>query len=282
MIRHRPPTHAGICLLLAGLLTRAGLAADEGPFRPALVVLPLHNLSGYGGSLLGRRAADQLALEFGSSGAWRVLDRAQSDRACQQRELVPPYAVGYMQDVAHALGADLICSGAVQTMDVDARGGVVRLTMHVEIVDQISGQMVVVSRPAVVVRRNVADPEPTDLLVSRALAQAAVEAAKLAAAGPRAQGEVTGPEANGELRLVFPADSGITTGQRCLLYRPTTDGDGNVPGRLLAALMVTRAEGTSVRAKVLARSGDIHTGDLAVPVGPPSAGDTRPPGSGRR
>lgn len=279
MIRHRPP-HAAIRLLFAGFLVTAGLAADDSPFRPALAVLPLQNLSGYGGLLLGRRAADQLALDFGGSGAWRVLERAQSDRACEQRELTPPYAVGHMQEVAHALGADLVCSGAVQSLEVDARAGVVRLTMHVEVIDQISGQMVVASRLAVNARRSADDPEPTDVLVGRALAQAAAEAAKLAAAGPRAQGEVSSPGVNGEVQLSFPSDHGLRTGQRCLLYRPATDANGKVPGKLLAALMVTRVDGNVLRAKVLARSGDIHTGDMAVPVGPPSAGASRPPGGG--
>lgn len=280
---HLQPTWPSLPLLSAALVLAAcALPADDGGgFRPALAVLPMHNLSGYGGALLGRRAADQVALDFGSSGAWRVLDRAQSDRACQQREMTPPYAVGYMQELAHALGADLVCSGAVQSVEVDGRAGVVRLTMYVEVVDQVSGQMVVASRPAVVVRRSAGAPEPTDALVSRALAQAAAEAAELAAAGPRVQGEVTSPGSDGVVELAFVTQAGVKPGQRLLLYRPFAEGDVKVPGRLLAALMVIRADGSTVRAEVLGRSGDIHTGDLAVAVGPASASANRP-GDGRR
>lgn len=253
---------AVVVALLAG--GQPGAAAVK--FRPAVAVLTVQNLSNHGGGLLGRRAADQLALDLGNTGAWRVLDRAQTDRACRQRELSPPYAVGYMQAVGHALGADLVAGGTVQTVTVDARAGVARLALYVEIVDQVSGQLVVGAQQKAEARRDSAKPEPTDVLVGRALAEACAKAAKLSAAGPGAQGEVTDPGDGKAVVLKLADQAVLKPGQRLLLYRAITEGEERLPGKLIAAVMVAKSDATTTEARVLARSGDIHTGDIAVTI----------------
>jgi hypothetical protein len=263
-----------LAFLLTGLLSAGLASAQAGPFRPAVAVLRLRNLSAYGGDLLGRRAADQLALDLGSTGVWRVQDRTQTDRACLQRDLRPPYAVGYMQEIGHALAADLVSSGALQAVEVDPRAGVVRVTIYVEAVDQVSGQLVVGTQQSAETRRDTDHPLPTDVLVGRAVAVACAKAAKVTALGPALQGEVTDPRDSKSVLLKLPEQAALRPGQRLLLYRAVTEGEAHVPGRLIAALMVTEAKAGSAEARVLAHSGDIHTGDIAVTV---SDAPQRPP-----
>ncbi|MEI6501501.1 MAG: hypothetical protein WCP21_10825, partial [Armatimonadota bacterium] len=124
---------------LAALLLM-GAAPSYAAFRPGAVVLGFGNTSAYSGHLLGRRAADQLALDLGGSGVWRVLDRAQTDRACEQRDLRSPYATAYLQELGHALGGDVLFTGTVQKLEVDPKEGKIAVTVYVEALDQVSGQ----------------------------------------------------------------------------------------------------------------------------------------------
>lgn len=277
MVSPRPSSRQFILGAMLAALVGAGMApASAAAFRPAVAVLLLQNLSPYGGRLLGRRAADQLALDLGATGLWRVLDRAQTDRACQQRELRPPYAGGYMQEVGFALGADLIFSGTLQSVEISAAAGRVRVALYAEAIDQVSGQVVLGTRQTAEVTRDAKRPEPTDVLVSQALASACAAVAKLSAAGPQVQAQIDDPRDGKSVTLKLPAETTLATGQRLLLYRAVPEGAGHVPGKLLAALMVSRASAGSCEAQVLAHSGDIHSGDLAFTVGQASPREAAP------
>jgi hypothetical protein len=220
----------------------------------------------YSGYLLSRRAADQLALDLGGTACWRVVDRAQTARAMQQRQLRPPYAVWLMQELAHALGADVVFTGAIQKVEVDAKAGKIRLTLLVEGVDQVSGQSVVATVQTGEARRDEKAPQPTDVLVGQALAAASQLAAKVAAVNTGFMTTVSDPGDAKTVQLKRPADFEVKTGYRFLLYRAVPEGEGRVPGRLLAALMVTDVGAETCKATVLAKAGDIHTDDIAVSV----------------
>ena len=237
--------------------------------RPAVVVLPLQNLSNYGGKLLGRRAADQLALDLGTTGYWRVLDRAQADRACQQRDLTPPFAVGYLQEIGFALNADLVFSGAVQSVAIAPRTGEVTVRVYVEAVDQVSGQAALGTIQTATQTRDAAKPLPTDVLVGQALALACGAAAAFSAQGPGAQGELSDPADSKLVVVKFAPEVTLAAGQRLLLYRSSLDGDQRVAGKLIASLMVVEGKAGACRARVLGKAGDIHTDDLALTIGAP-------------
>lgn len=239
-------------------------------FRPGALVLNFNNTSVYSGHLLGRRAADQLALDLGATGAWRVIDRAQADRAAEQRGLLPPYAVAYLQEIGHALGGDVIFSGAIQKLDVDAKLGKLTVTVYVEATDQVSGQSVLGTLKTGEARANPAVPEPTDVLIGRALADATAKVAAAAALGTGAAATLADPGDAKTVTLKLAGQATVTTGMRFLLYRAVTEDGQPTPGKLIATLMVTKTGGDSATASVLARSGDIHTGDLAVSICSPA------------
>jgi hypothetical protein len=251
---------------LAALLSAASVAGAAS-FRPGAAVLDFQNVSVYTGHLMSRRAADQMALDLGATGNWRIVDRAQTARAVQQREMRPPYAVGMMQELGHALEADIIFSGAVQKLEVDAKAGKIRLTLLLEGVDQVSGQSVVATVQTGEGRRDDKAPQPTDVLVGQALADASQRAAKAASVNTGFMTTVTDPGDSKTVTLKRPADLEVKSGQRFLLYRAVPEDEGRVPGKLLAALMIVECKADSCRAQVLARAGDIHTDDIAVSVG---------------
>lgn len=237
--------------------------------RPAVAVLGFQNRSGYGGKLLGRRAADQLALDLGLTGYWRVLDRAQCDRVCAERDLSPPYAVGSLQELGHALEADLVFTGIVQSVEISPRSGEVRTRLYVEAVDQVAGQPVLGVQQLAVEARTDKQPVATDVLVGRAMAQVCAAAAALSAQGPGVQGQVSDPGDGKVLTLTFADKVTLEAGQRLLLYRAVPEGDQRVAGKLIGSLMVVETKAGACRAKVLGQAGDIHTEDLAVTIGAP-------------
>lgn len=263
-IRRQAP-FVGLAALLCLLA-----APCHAAFRPGALVLPFNNSSVYSGHLLGRRAADQLALDLGATGAWRVVDRAQADRAAEQRDLRPPYAVAYLQDLGHALGGDVIFSGAIQKLEVDPKLAKITVTIYVEGTDQVSGQSVLGTLQTGEARANAAAPEPTDVLIGRALADATAKAAAAAAKGTGVTGTISEPGDAKTVTLKLAPGAQAATGMRFLLYRAGLEGDQPTPTKLIATLMVTKTSADSATANVLARSGDIHTGDIAVSICSPT------------
>lgn len=261
--------------LLMGLaaLLYLGAAPCEASFRPGVLVLPFQNTSTYTGHLLGRRAADQLALDLGASGVWRVIDRGETDRAAGQRRLQPPYAVAYLQELGNALGGDLIFTGTIQKLDVEPKLGRLTMTIYCEATDQVSGQSVLATVQTGESRRNDHEPVPTDVLIGHALAEACAKVAAIAARNTGVVAQVTDPDEAKAVTLKLPDGANIATGSRFLLYRAVLEGQEHVPGKLIGSLMVTAVRGTECTARVLARSGDIHSGDLAVSVCLPEKAD---------
>lgn len=256
-----------LVLGLAALLIPLVAASAAPAFRPSAAVLPFQNVSIYSGHMLARRAADQLALSLGGTGTWRVIDRTQTDRALQQRELAPPYAVAYLQEIAHALEADVVFTGAVQKLEVDAKLGLLKVTVLVEAVDRIAGQTLLASVQTGEVRRNETKPQPTDVLIGEALANALDKMAALAGRDTGLLTTVAAPQDGKSVSLKRSDNDTIHSGQRFLLYRATVDDGQKTPGKLIATVMVTDVSADSYKAQVLARSGDIHTDDFVVSIG---------------
>jgi len=240
--------------------------AQAASFRPGAAVLDFQNVCGYSGHLLARRAADQLALDLGATGCWRVIDRAQTRRASLQRDLHAPYAVGLMQEVAHALGADVVFTGALQKLEVNPKTGSVKMTLLVEAVDQVSGQSAIATVQTGEAARQESDPEPTDVMVGAALAAASALAAQAASVNTGLMLTVTEPGEGKTVRLKPAAGVEVRRGYRLLLYRALVEGDERGPGKLIATLMVTDTGGDGCKAQVLAKAGDIHTDDIAVSI----------------
>lgn len=255
-------------VLLTGLaaLLCLGVLPAQASFRPGAVVLTMGNTSTYSGHLLDRRAADQLALDLGATGVWRVIDRAQTDRATQQRDLRPPYATAYLQELAHALQGDVVFTGTVQKLEVVAKEGKLAVTVYVEALDQISGQIALATLQTGEARRNDRTPEPTDVLIGQALADATAKVAAVAARSTGIIATVIDPDDAKQITLKLPTGAVVKSGYRFLLYRAVPEGEERVPGKLIATLMVTTVNDGQSMATVLAKAGDIHTDDIAVSI----------------
>jgi hypothetical protein len=248
---------------LAVVLLGYALPGHAATYRPGAAVLVFNNLSTYSGYLLGRRAADQLALDLGATGQWRVVDRARTDEACQQRELRPPYAVAYMQAVGHALGTEVIFTGTVQKVEIDPVRGGVKVTILVEAFDQISGQSILATLASGEARANEEQAVPTDIVVNYALARACNEAAKAAEPVNTISGAVADPRDSLTATVKLPAGTTTPTGLRFLIYRAVNEGQETSAGKLIATAMVTRSTTGSCEVQILGRASELHTGDLA-------------------
>jgi len=246
------------------------LAGDGGEvIRPRVAVLECHDRSEYVGHMLGRRVAAALHRALQTTDRWQCLELSAVRRACEEMQVEPPFAVGYQQALAHRLGADVVVAGRIEGVAVNALEGTVTVRLILDFVDRIGGQSMMALEAVGSSRRSAGGPRPTDIIVSEALADACRAVAELADTVPAYTGQVVAVSAK-ELSIQSASDVPVTTGDRLLLYRVV--GGEQPSAKLIGVLMVKNVEGAQVKATVLARDGDIYTGDVAVCVGPAHPG----------
>jgi hypothetical protein len=261
----------GLMMMLWGMIvvascTTVALCDDVvvSPVLPRLAVLELHNRSDYRGHMMGRRAAEGLQAALGSIGRWELIERGQVRRECREMDLQPPFAVGYQQALGHKLRADMLLTGYVEQVRISSGDGTVAVHLALDIVDRICGQPVASLQAQGSARRTKTNPSPTDVIVSKALQAACLEAAEIASTMPLYSAVVTSISGGAiSLDTVQPAAAAV--GDRLLLYRMSGEPTGP---RLVGVLMVTEVERGRVQTAVMGTAGELYREDTAVCVGP--------------
>jgi len=261
------------CRLAAalGLIAALGsisLAAEDTAgqsIRPRLAAMQFHDYSAYRGHLLGRRAADALYVALEATGRWRLLEPSAVRQACADMHLTPPFAVGYQQALGYRLNADVIVTGRVEGVRISPAEGTVTINLVLDFVDRVCGQSIMPLQISGSSRRADGGPRPTDIIVSEALADACSRIVAIVQTVPACAAKVVDTSGT-QLTLEPLTEVPLTGGDRLLLYR--ANGDEQAGPKLVALLMVKRAEAGRITATVLDRIGDIYTGDVAVCVGP--------------
>ncbi len=254
----------GFIVAVGSMSLAAGDTAGE-RIRPRLAVMQFHDYSEYQGHLLGRRTADALYVALQSTGRWRLIEPAAVRQACEDMDLRPPFAVGYQQALGHRVNADVIVTGRVEGVRISPAEGTVTVNLILDFIDRICGQSIMALQVSGSSRRGDGGPRPTDIIVSEALADACGRIVAITETVPACAAEVVAATGN-QLTLQPRTDVPLTAGDRLLLYRAR--GDEQSGAKLVAVLMVRRADAARVTATVLDRISDIYTGDLAVCVGP--------------
>jgi len=236
--------------------------ADDGAWQVPVAVFDFNNLCTYRGHMLGRRAADALHVALADAQRWRLVPRRDIRLQCRKLSLKPPFAVGYLQQVAHLVGAHLAISGTVTDCRLDAEGWAV-VALSTEMIDIVSGEAA--ASFAVTGRARHRAGQPADITVDHALAQAGAQAAEKLLDFAALYISVQGRSGRDVVFLKSDANGRLVPGLRLLVYR--TGADGHPVGEPVALIRVENVGPRHAECRVVAATDIITVKDVAVAVG---------------
>ena len=211
--------------------------------------------------LLGRKAADGLAVELQRSGEYDVVPRQRVEEAvAQQAGLQPPFNDTAQIQLATAVNANSVFSGRVERVDVDP-GRSARVTIEARQLDILTGDYIngtVVSEPAEQKLGEVA----SEILVDEAINKAVFRAV-------RSMRQITLPAgvvlntARDSVELSIGAQRGVVPGQRYTVLRDIqVPGSATVERRKIGEVTILRVGSDQSTARITAGGQlGVDTGD---------------------
>ena len=211
--------------------------------------------------LIGRKAADGLAVELQRSGSFDVVPRQRVDQAVEQQPgLQPPFNNTSQIQLATAVNASSVFSGTVTNVTVTP-GRMARVTIQVNQLDIVTGDFIngtVITESSEQKLATV----PNEVLVDEALNKAAFAAV-------RSMRQVTLPTgtvlnvAVDEVVLSIGVNEGASIGDRYTVLRDKLDRARNVVERSkIGEVTITRVNPTQSSARVTAGGYEgVKTGD---------------------
>lgn len=254
--------------LFAALQTPAAQAQGA----PAQSVIVLDFATGNGlDPLLGRKAADGLAVELQRSGSFDVVPRSRVEEAVdQQAGLQPPFNNTAQIKLAETVNASSVFSGTITAVDLNP-GKSARVTLQVSQLDVITGDFIngtVVSEPTEQKLGTVA----SEILIDEAINKAVFAAVRAMRQTTLPQGTVLNVGTD-ESVLSIGADGGAATGQRYTILRDKYDAARNVTERRkIGEVTITRVNANQSNARLSAGGTEgIKTGDRVRQIFVPSS-----------
>ncbi|HEY3397116.1 MAG TPA: hypothetical protein VGM19_05585 [Armatimonadota bacterium] len=235
-----------LCLLVA--------AASAEPLR--LLTIPCGNLSDYHGRMLDRRAAAALATT--APEAWAPVEQAQVQRALDDLALPWPLGTSEAQQLSAHLQTAMVLTGVVKQVQV--RPGTAQVTMTVEMMEPLSGELV--ARATGTGTYQSREPIPVDVRVEQALQLAAQRVWAGLAVTPREVGTVVAPVAGDRQPLTLSGGKAPEFRTLVLLLPPA-----DAPGPPLAAATVEKPAASGIMLLVLGRRAELTPGARAWAIG---------------
>ncbi len=122
------------------LASAVGVSGADGA-RPKTAVLELRAAVGGVPADFGLVGARLLAAALGATGQYDVIDSEKTEAAVREHGLRPPFAVGHLQLLAEALGAEVLVHGSVRGVTYDAEAGSASVILSIELVEGKSGRL---------------------------------------------------------------------------------------------------------------------------------------------
>ncbi len=244
--------------LFATLSTPAAQAQGA----PAQSVIVLDFATGPGlDPLLGRKAADGLAVELQRSGSFDVVPRSRVEEAVdQQAGLQPPYNNTAQIKLAETVNASSVFSGKITAVDLNP-GRSARVTIEVSQLDVITGDFIngtVVSEPTEQKLGTVA----SEILVDEAINKSVFAAVRSMRQTTLPVGTILNVGTD-EFVISIGADGGASVGQKYTLLRDKYDAARNVTERRkIGEVTITRVNASQSNARLSAGGTEgVKTGD---------------------
>lgn len=229
---------------------------------PAQSVVVLDFATGPGlDPLLGRKAADGLAVELQRSGSYDVVPRQRIEQAVQdQAGLQPPYNNTAQIKLADAVNASSVFSGTISSVNINP-GKSARVTLEVSQLDVITGDPIngtFVSEPT----EQKLGTVDNEILIDEAINKAVFAAVRAMRQTTLPSGTVLNVGTD-EFVINIGADGGASTGQRYTLLRDKYDPARNVTERRkIGEVTVTRVNASQSNARLSAGGTEgVRTGD---------------------
>ena len=237
--------------LFAALQTPAAQAQGA----PAQSVIVLDFATGPGlDPLLGRKAADGLAVELQRSGSYDVVPRQRIEQAVdQQAGLQPPYNNTAQIKLAETVNASSVFSGTITAVDLTP-GKAARVTLEVKQLDVITGDYI----------NGTVNSEPTEqklgtidneILIDEAINKSVFAAVRSMRQTALPQGTVLNVGAD-EFVISIGANGGAAVGQRYTILRDIYEPARNVTERRkIGEATITRVNASQSNARLSAGGG---------------------------
>ena len=238
----------------------APVAVAQGAPAQSVIVLDFATANGID-PLIGRKAADGLAVELQRSGSFDVVPRQRVEEAVdQQAGLQPPYNNIAQIKLAEAVNASSVFSGVITAVNVTP-GRMARVSLQVSQLDVITGDNIngtVVSESTEQKLGEVA----SEILVDEAINKAVFAAARSMRQTTLPTGTVLNV-ATDEVVLSIGADAGVSSGERFTVLRDKYDRVRNVTERSkIGEVTITQVNATQSSARVSAGGQEgVRTGD---------------------
>ena len=258
------PTAFALVATLATPVAQAQTVDTSPPVIAApaqsVVVLDFATNSGID-PLIGRKAADGLAVELQRSGSYDVVPRQRVEQTvAQQPGLQPPFNNTSQIQLATAVNASSVFSGTVTNVDVVA-GRMARVTIQVNQLDIVTGDFIngtVITESSEQKLTTV----PNEVLVDEAINKAAFAAV-------RSMRQITLPTgtvlnvAVDEVVLSIGVNEGASIGDRYTVLRDKPDFARNIVERSkIGEVTITRVNPTQSSARITAGGFEgVRTGD---------------------
>ena len=228
----------------------APVAQAQGAPAQSVIVLDFATDSGID-PLVGRKAADGLAVELQRSGSYTVVPRQTvEETVAQQAGLQPPYNDIAQIKLAEAVNASSVFSGRVSSVQV-TNGRMARVTLEAKQLDVVTGDYIngtVVSESTEQKLGEVAN----EILVDEAINKAVFAAVRSMRQTTLPTGTVLNV-ATDEVVLSIGANAGVSVGERFSVLRDKYDRARNVTERRkIGEVTVTRVNATQSSARVSA------------------------------
>ncbi len=250
-----------VMLVAAGGATGAQAQTADAPEVYA-AVYDFAEPSGYGGRMIGLRAAEALHSALAEAGPWRLIKRPDLLRQCASEDVRAPFGVGYLQMFGRRLNAPLAVCGLVQNLVVNATRGSAQVTLVGELIETSDGNSLASVRAVGSALRDGDATVALDELIARALVEATGDLAlALSAFDAWTTTVVTGLSPTSAM-LNTPADTDVQPGTKLLVFRPAGGG-----WSIVAAAQALRGDKNTIRVKILTEAAEaLKPGDVAVAV----------------
>jgi len=251
--------YRALFLLFAVLMSCLSPASAQVPIQ-TVVVLDFATAQGID-PILGRKAADALAVELQRSGDYEVVPRQQVEQAfATQPGLAPPFNESTQARLAQAVNARGVFSGLVVASQV-TNGRSARVTLETRLLDAASQDFI----NGTVVSESTEDQltqMTAEVLVDQALNKAAVTAVRRIKQQPIPTGTVLNTTVN-DAELNIGARVGAAVGQRYSVLRDVFNRSKDRVERVkIGEVVVTRVEADQSSARIAGNNiGGVKTGD---------------------
>ena len=238
---------------------QGGAAAPEGRPQPRLTaaVVSFAEPREYQRRAVGVRAAAWMQRLLEDAGRWQMAPRDRVLALERRMNMAPPYPAGELQRIGAKLMVHLVVSGAVGAVRMDYRKHSVELQVRVELTDVATGELLAAANGKGWAVAKKSEPEPTDVIVERALGKACRDACDRLLKPKQVVASVAGERGRNELVIAGGREVGLAKDRKCLVLRRSGQVFDTVAVVILSDVSDERAVGVVISAAKKPRAGDI-------------------------